>query len=1179
MLARLAVLASCLFSVLTSLGCGGDSGGLSLKQGQLIDGPVSGVAYKTKSRSGTTDAGGIFYYIENEEVSFSLGSVSLGRAPGAEIITPFDLILDTGPPSGTTAINITRFLLCLDLNGNPGDGITIPDVVVGYISGFEIDFTGNMDGNTDINGLLGVLNSRGVFTDGNHSMPTESEAADHLAETFSVLGGSVSYTLWYADTDSDSHGDSETVAAAATQPAGYVADRTDCDDTESSVYSGAAEIPGDGIDQDCDGSDLQTWYRDADSDGYGDAASSSTANSLPTGYVADSSDCDDNSDGVYPGASETPDDTIDQDCDGSDLKTWYRDTDNDNYGNAAISTTANTAPDGYVADNTDTDDADIYVNPGIGPLQIITAAGTETTGVEDSTQISVTVTATGGVTPYTWTVAAGSLPPGLALQAASGTVSGTATTAGSFPVTIRVTDTAANTETVALAFTIHSKFVLVENGKFRLHGDNWYPFGVNYYPHYAVNPPAGFTAPTPDHWLASAYYDSTVVEQDLATLEAMGINCVSTRASRTQDTWAALTDFLARCLSHNIRVFLSVPAINPLKPELYTYDAETAIDEMITTLNLDEHAAIFAYDIAYEPQLGAWGKNDGTSVYPWLDNRSRYDWLWSRFIDKEYGGEAAAEIAFGRQLDESRATQAAGIVSHNLPTRAVAGQIYACTVTLKNMGTNTWKNSIANKHMLAWVLGAASLNSGNWVDVPGDVAPGATVSFNFNYTAPAAPERQKLVFSVIQLNVAWFGSLVEWEVEVVAAGGIAVQKVITYPASFLGPTDDELTAVAGAAPADDALVYAFRRFLDTHTATSYGHVVRHLREMDPNHLISCRQGWGGNGSSNHTKYYPLELRATAHHFDFLGPENYEFMFDTVSNTILSGSATTEAYSRWASNGKPVLWTEAAYIPMLNPTAAHNQEQATYFDLFIDHMLTTRADGVLYWWWPGGTRDDENSDFGVTDQNGNLRPAGVVLQTRAAEATGDRPLPQAIQTGTVNLFTGPSGYEAIYKSHRPNALATYQAGKRYVMLGDGDGTTSAQAPATIAGLPKHLWADISRVELKAGSGDWFEVRDGHAYVVPANTAIQARAIIVNMGDTSWLPQGSGAVGDVYFSGNENFGLQFRHGLTARVDRLNEVTIEPFTMTSGINADTVVQFQMLAENVTWISGALRIQLFPQ
>lgn len=61
--------------------------------------------------------------------------------------------------------------------------------------------------------------------------------------------------------------------------------------------------------------------------------------------------------------------------------------------------------------------------------------------------------ATGGFTPYTWSIAAGSLPSGLSLNASTGVVSGTTTATGTTLVTFRVTDnTGAN---VSQQFTIN----------------------------------------------------------------------------------------------------------------------------------------------------------------------------------------------------------------------------------------------------------------------------------------------------------------------------------------------------------------------------------------------------------------------------------------------------------------------------------------------------------------------------------------------------------------------------------------------------------------------------------------------------------------------------------------------------------------------------------------------------
>lgn len=64
----------------------------------------------------------------------------------------------------------------------------------------------------------------------------------------------------------------------------------------------------------CDGA--QTYYADLDQDGFGDINNSSLSCVVPKGYVTDSTDCNDLNAEVYPGAPEIPGNGIDDDCDG-----------------------------------------------------------------------------------------------------------------------------------------------------------------------------------------------------------------------------------------------------------------------------------------------------------------------------------------------------------------------------------------------------------------------------------------------------------------------------------------------------------------------------------------------------------------------------------------------------------------------------------------------------------------------------------------------------------------------------------------------------------------------------------------------------------------------------------------------------------------------------------------------
>lgn len=125
MAAAFRVALAILASILVACGGGGGSSNPTVLTGIFLDSAVSGIAYRTATQSGTTNAQGEFKYLAGEQVLFSVGNIGLPTAAGASVITPLTLA-NTQHTRDKTVINILVFLQSLDQDGDPSNGISIP---------------------------------------------------------------------------------------------------------------------------------------------------------------------------------------------------------------------------------------------------------------------------------------------------------------------------------------------------------------------------------------------------------------------------------------------------------------------------------------------------------------------------------------------------------------------------------------------------------------------------------------------------------------------------------------------------------------------------------------------------------------------------------------------------------------------------------------------------------------------------------------------------------------------------------------------------------------------------------------------------------------------------------------------------------------------------------------------
>jgi hypothetical protein len=306
------------------------------------------------------------------------------------------------------------------------------------------------------------------------------------------------------------------------------------------------------------------------------------------------------------------------------------------------------------------------------------------------------------------------------------------------------------------------------------------------------------------------------------------------------------------------------------------------------------------------------------------------------------------------------------------------------------------------------------------------------------------------------------------------------------------------------------MVAAYRHFCDDLLYRKYSAAADIVRSVDPNHLISFRMSEAGNPTYNWDAFLPYDFPALAGAVDFLAPEAYGRIGDWER---VKPGVFEVAYARSCAPAKPVLWAEMGMSTMdatryVNDPALL-RKQADFYRAFYRLLRLSHSNGIFFWWYPGGFRVGENSDFGIINPDGTDRPVTKVIRQEAAGFRNLPPVPKPDAWITIDRDASPTGLYAVYEKAQAAFWRAVAAGKRLGLRTAAAGLDSRTVPLTAIGNvpftgqnpPKFLDAAFDRLTAETG-GRRQAVADGGTVAAPAGRAVRLTVVLRNLSAVTW-----------------------------------------------------------------------------
>lgn len=358
--------------------------------------------------------------------------------------------------------------------------------------------------------------------------------------------------------------------------------------------------------------------------------------------------------------------------------------------------------------------------------------------------------------------------------------------------------------------------------------------------------------------------------------------------------------------------------------------------------------------------------------------------------------------------------------------------------------------------------------------------------------------------------------------------------------NVIGVTGVMLDSVQGSQY--DKIVAAYRRFIDDAVAYKFNITLQHMLSFDPWHLISFRMSMAGSPSVASSTYC-YDFRSIASTMAFMSPEGYAL---TSSGDSAKQALFANVYARYTNPGKPVVWKEYGKHVWsgsnFNNNSGNLDAQKSYYEAVLAEFYKAYTSALYCWFFPGGYRCVENSDYGIVNPDGSDRPVTETLRKYARLFITQDIITKPNYLIETERDNYPNGITGMYDEIKDELIQAFGDGRSVVLVNklQGDGT---------------LYADnCTDYAVGDAKADIYPLRYINGQIIKTETVIAngqkyLRITVINTQDATWR---AGTVSVISVS-----GLELEYTFDKDISYLDKVTSDIPVSGSG---ETVLKFSV-------------------